>query len=52
VDFEGGMTMALAPAFIQVTGLPDRVFGSSVNEGAGFCFFASVGNREGVGEGG
>jgi hypothetical protein len=52
VDFEGGMTMAEAPAFIQDSGLPDRVVGSSASEGAGLCFFVSVGNREGVGEGG
>jgi hypothetical protein len=52
VDFEGGMTMAEAPAFIQDSGLPDRVVGSSASEDAGLCFFVSVGNREGVGEGG
>lgn len=44
--------MAEAPAFIQDSGLPDRVVGSSASEDAGLCFFASVGNREGVGEGG
>jgi hypothetical protein len=49
-DFEGGMTIALAPAFIQETGLLDRVFGSSAS--AELCFLASVGSREGVGEGG
>lgn len=52
VDFEEGMTMAEAPAFIQDSDLPDRVLGRSTSEGAGLCFLVSVGNREGVGEGG
>lgn len=42
--------MALAPAFIQVSGLPGRLFGSSASEG--FCFLVSVGNRDGIGEAG
>jgi hypothetical protein len=44
--------MAEAPVFIQDSGLPDRVVGISASEGAGLCFLVSVGNREGVGEGG